>query len=70
MKDLIGTIAFYGILGIWLFTFETMFAKVFGGVTLFVGTVIAIVYLQEIIQKIRKNSHIWYYAYPSAKNEK
>lgn len=61
MKDLICTLAFYGILGVWLLTFETMFAKVFGGVTLFVGAVIAIVYLQEIIQKIRKNTQTRYY---------
>ena len=58
MKDLICTLAFYGILGVWLLTFETMFAKVFGGVTLFVGMVIAIVYLQEILHKIRKNIQI------------
>ena len=72
MRDLICTIAFYGILGVWLLTFETMFAKVFGGVTLFVGMVITIIYLREIIQKIRKNIHIRYYyiQYPSVKNEK
>lgn len=51
MKDLIGTVAFYGTLGIWLFTFETMFAKVFGGVTLFVGAVIATIRLLEMRKK-------------------
>lgn len=51
MKDLICTLAFYGILGIWLLTFETMFAKVFGGVTLFVGLVIATIHLLEVRKK-------------------
>ena len=51
MKDLICTLAFYGILGIWLLTFETMFAKVFGGVTLFVGLVIVTIHLLEMRKK-------------------
>ena len=55
MKDLICTLAFYGILGIWLLTFETMFAKVFGGVTLFVGLVIVTIYLLEMRKKNGRN---------------
>lgn len=55
MKDLVCTLTFYGILGIWLLTFETMFAKVFGGVTLFVGLVIATIHLIEMRNKNGRN---------------